>query len=43
VIHACSSQRFIDWSFEHYLRIAPPQFAQAAPPRQPRRELAAAA
>ena len=23
------SQRFVDWSFGHYLRIAPPEFALA--------------
>jgi flavin-dependent dehydrogenase len=30
VIRACSGRRFLDWSFGHYLRIAPPEFA--APP-----------
>jgi hypothetical protein len=24
-----SPKRFIDWSFGHYLQIAPPEFAQA--------------
>src|SRR5919199_906864 len=26
-------RRFVDWSFRHYLRIAPPSFALAEPPR----------
>ena len=49
VIRACGNQRFIDWSFGHYLRIAPPEFALPAPPGEgrPREaadpELAAAA
>ena len=28
---------FVDWSFGHYMRIAPPQFAAASPPASPRR------
>jgi flavin-dependent dehydrogenase len=31
VLRAMDRQSFIDWSFEHYLRIAPPEFALAAP------------
>jgi len=30
-IRAMSTQRFVDWSFGHYLKIAPPEFAGAAP------------
>jgi flavin-dependent dehydrogenase len=30
-------RRFVDWSFGHYLRIAPPEFAAGAPPRVVRR------
>jgi hypothetical protein len=26
------SRRFLDWSFGHYLRIAPPSFVSAGPP-----------
>jgi menaquinone-9 beta-reductase len=32
-IRAMSSQRFVDWSFTHYLDIAPPSFVGAAPPQ----------
>jgi flavin-dependent dehydrogenase len=32
---AMQSKRFVDWSFGHYLRIAPPEFVGEAPP--PRR------
>jgi hypothetical protein len=28
-VRAMSSPRFIEWSFGHYLRIAPPEFALA--------------
>jgi flavin-dependent dehydrogenase len=42
VIRACAHQRFVDWSFEHYRRIAPADFARPAPPRPIDRELAAA-
>ena len=39
VICACGRKRFIDWSFDHYLRIAPPEFAGPAPePRADDRE-----
>jgi flavin-dependent dehydrogenase len=31
-VRLMSSSRFVDWSFDHYLRIAPPSFASAAPP-----------
>jgi flavin-dependent dehydrogenase len=34
---------FVDWSFGHYLRIAPPEFATPAPPAPARAPLAAAA
>jgi flavin-dependent dehydrogenase len=30
-------RRFVDWSFGHYLRIAPPEFAAGGPPRVERR------
>jgi flavin-dependent dehydrogenase len=30
-IRLMSSPRFVDWSFDHYLRIAPPSFVSAAP------------
>jgi menaquinone-9 beta-reductase len=31
------SRRFLDWSFGHYLAIAPPEFAAAGPPPRARR------
>ena len=31
VIRLCGSRRFVDWSFRHYLRIAPPDFAPPMP------------
>jgi flavin-dependent dehydrogenase len=31
-IRAMGSQRFVDWSFDHYLNIAPPSFAAEHPP-----------
>jgi flavin-dependent dehydrogenase len=31
VIRTCGRKRFVDWSFGHYLRIAPPDFARPAP------------
>jgi hypothetical protein len=31
VIRACGRKRFVDWAFDHYLRIAPPDFAGPAP------------
>ena len=44
VIRACSHQRFIDWAFEHYLRVAPPSWAteHARPPERSRDVLGAA-
>ena len=36
VIKAVGNRRFINWSFGHYLQIAPPEFAGPAP--EPRRE-----
>jgi flavin-dependent dehydrogenase len=30
VIRACGRKRFVDWAFDHYLRIAPPEFAQGS-------------
>jgi flavin-dependent dehydrogenase len=41
-IRAMGSQRFVDWSFGHYLDIAPPSFA-ASGPRLPRAGAAGAA
>jgi flavin-dependent dehydrogenase len=32
-LRGMQSQRFLDWSFGHYLAIAPPQFAASGPPR----------
>jgi hypothetical protein len=43
------AKRFVDWSFDHYLQIAPPSFASDAPAPRPgptpeqRRPLARAA
>jgi menaquinone-9 beta-reductase len=34
-IRALGSQRFVDWSFGHYLRIAPPEFATPRPVAEP--------
>jgi menaquinone-9 beta-reductase len=31
-LHAMQWRRFVDWSFRHYLRIAPPEFATGRPP-----------
>ncbi len=39
-LRAMQSRRFLDWSFGHYLAIAPPQFASAGPPPAARRALA---
>jgi menaquinone-9 beta-reductase len=39
-IRAMQAKRFVDWSFGHYLEIAPPSFAEAGPPRLERREAA---
>jgi digeranylgeranylglycerophospholipid reductase len=33
VIRACGRKRFVDWAFDHYLRIAPPEFAKRPPGR----------
>jgi digeranylgeranylglycerophospholipid reductase len=33
MIRLLGSKRFIEWSFNHYLAIAPPEFAQEAPGR----------
>ena len=40
-LRAMQWKRFVDWSFGHYLEIAPPEFAGQAPPR--RRAMVAAA
>jgi flavin-dependent dehydrogenase len=42
-LRAMASKRFVDWSFEHYLSIAPPSFARAGAPRGPLERRAAAA
>jgi flavin-dependent dehydrogenase len=42
-LRAMQSKRFVDWSFGHYLRIAPPEFAAGGPPRVPRRRAERAA
>jgi flavin-dependent dehydrogenase len=37
IVRLCGGKRFVDWSFGHYLRIAPPDFAPLAadpPPRE---------
>ena len=40
-ISVMGSQRFVDWSFEHYLRIAPPEFAgEGRPAPEPLRAAA---
>jgi flavin-dependent dehydrogenase len=38
VIRACGRKRFVDWAFGHYLRIAPPDFAEPAPEKSGERE-----
>ena len=43
VIRAAGRKRFVDWGFGHYLRIAPPEFAEAPPERQGDRPRVAAA
>ena len=35
VIRACGRKRFVDWAFDHYLQIAPPDFAKRPPGRSP--------
>jgi hypothetical protein len=37
------AKRFVDWSFGHYLRIAPPEFARQGPPPKARRSSSRAA
>ncbi|HSD81536.1 MAG TPA: NAD(P)/FAD-dependent oxidoreductase, partial [Solirubrobacteraceae bacterium] len=42
-LRAMDSRRFVDWSFGHYLRIAPPEYAlRGGPPAPPRRSEAPA-
>jgi flavin-dependent dehydrogenase len=36
-LRAMQSRRFLDWSFGHYLAIAPPEFVAAGPPPHARR------
>src|SRR5581483_5241980 len=36
-LRAMATRRFVDWSFGHYLSIAPPSFASAGAPRPPLR------
>jgi hypothetical protein len=36
-VRALGTKRFVDWSFGHYLSIAPPSFALAGAPRPPLR------
>ena len=40
-IGAMQAKRFVDWSFGHYLNIAPPSFVTAGPARRPVEQLAA--
>jgi flavin-dependent dehydrogenase len=42
-IGAMQAKAFVDWSFGHYLEIAPPRFAAAGPPPAARRPLERAA
>jgi flavin-dependent dehydrogenase len=42
-LRAMQSRRFVDWSFRHYLQIAPPEFAAGGPPPIARRPLGRAA
>jgi flavin-dependent dehydrogenase len=37
-VRAMASKRFVDWSFAHYLEIAPASFASAGAPRPPMRD-----
>ena len=39
-IRAMQAKRFVDWSFGHYLDIAPPSFVNAGPPPSARRKRA---
>jgi digeranylgeranylglycerophospholipid reductase len=42
ILRAITSPRFVRWSFDHYLKIAPPQFAlESAPPPRERAAVAA--
>jgi hypothetical protein len=41
LIRAMGAQRFVDWSFGHYLRIAPPPPASAVPAPPVREPIAA--
>jgi menaquinone-9 beta-reductase len=40
-LRGISTRRFVDWSFEHYLAIAPPEFARAGTPPAARRDVLA--
>jgi hypothetical protein len=42
-VQAMQWRRFVDWSFGHYLRIAPPEFAAGGPPAEPLQRPARAA
>jgi flavin-dependent dehydrogenase len=42
-LRGMASKRFVDWSFGHYLRIAPPEFAREVPAPRPALTPAAAA
>jgi menaquinone-9 beta-reductase len=42
-ISSMQRRRLVDWAFGHYLRIAPPDLARAAPRLRPRRRLGSAA
>jgi flavin-dependent dehydrogenase len=42
-IRAMSSQRFVNWSFDHYLKIAPPSYAGGPSPRPADTRIPAAA
>jgi hypothetical protein len=37
-IRAMGTQAFVNWSFGHYLEVAPPSFASIGAPRPPLRE-----
>jgi menaquinone-9 beta-reductase len=43
MLRGMERRSFVHWSFGHYLRIAPPEFASPAPPAPAREPLAAAA
>ncbi len=42
LVGAMQARRFVDWSFGHYLRIAPPEFALPGPPPRAARPVAPA-